>query len=115
MRFCCLHVDRRALRQEARLARAGRSGPGAWISRPLPLSFPPLSVCQVVLGSLGSAPLRTLGLVLQLAAVGRLVGSLVALRASGRWDCIDRWGLATAWTGVGAVVGVIVVLVALVL
>lgn len=62
-----------------------------------------------------SAPLPTLGLVLQIAAVGTLVGSLVALRASGRWDRIDTWAITTAWTGVGAVVGVIVALFALVL
>ncbi len=50
-----------------------------------------LSVLALVAG-----PLTELGLVLQLGGLGTAVGSLVALRASRRWDRTDTWQITTA-------------------
>ena len=60
------------------------------------------------------APVAPLGFVLQVAGVGGLVGTALALRLRLRRRRVDCWTVVAAWTMLGAVVALAIVLFALV-
>lgn len=55
------------------------------------------------------APVPAIGFVLQVAALGTAIGSVVALRAKRRDPHADTWAITTAWASLGIVVGTVVV------
>lgn len=57
------------------------------------------------------APLPTVGFVLQMAALGTAIGSVVALRAKRRDPEADTWSITTAWASLGFVAGAITAVV----
>ena len=65
---------------------------------------PPLVLTAAV------APVPELSLVLQLAALGGVIGGLVAARAGRRGTSGDASSITSAWAGLGLVIGALVVL-----
>jgi hypothetical protein len=53
------------------------------------------------------SPLPVIGFVLQMAALGTAIGSVVALHAKRRDPLADTWSITTAWASLGFVAGAI--------
>ncbi len=60
-------------------------------------------------GTAAIAPLPALGFVLQIAALFGAIGAMLVLRAGFRGWAIDRARTTSAWSSLGAVVGLFVV------
>ncbi len=56
------------------------------------------------------APIPEVAFVLQSAAVGTALGSMIALRAKRRYRDADAWAITTAWATLGLVVGLLLAL-----
>ena len=55
------------------------------------------------------APVPAIGFILQMAALGTAIGSVVALRAKRRNPDTDTWAITTAWASLGLVIGTVAV------
>lgn len=81
---------------------------------PLTVAPPPLGSPYLDPVAATVAPIPEVGFVLQCAAVGTAVGSVIALRAKRRRDDADTWSITTAWATLGLVVGLMVAFVSVV-
>lgn len=71
--------------------------------------LPEFSVVRLV--AVAVAPLPEVAFVLQVAAVGAAIGSAIGMRRRRRDADADAWQITTAWSTLGLVIGMAVVVI----